>query len=220
MIYLLSSLILVSTLAYAEIAKVTTIYGEGKATLYRNGQERPLSKEELLETNDEIQTTTSTVIIHLYPSGQIAIAQNSRLKLNFSQINGSEKEEIINSAVDLMKGMIRLKIDRESNQKINQQVTAGDATFGVRGTDFEVSYANDEVDLDVYEGEVEFSSPQIQTFVPEILKKDEGLSYQRKQKKYQRRKFKARLKEIKFSERAELKQRWKKMKGRRQKRRS
>lgn len=209
MIYLILSLLLTTNLSFAEVAKVESIYGNGVATLVRAGKEKTLTKDELLEKDDEIKTTASTVIIHLYPSGQIALGQDSQLKLSESQISGDEKEEIIDSAINLVKGMLRLKIDRESNQKINQQVIARDVTFGVRGTDFEVAFADDDVDLDVYEGEVEVSSPEVQTFVPEIVKKNEGFRYSKKQRKYLRRQFAARMREAKFANSSELKKRWK-----------
>lgn len=221
MIYLLFSLLLSSHLSFAEIAKVTSIYGNGEATLIRHGKESKLNVDESLEKDDEIQTTASSVIVYLYPSGQIAVGHHSKIKLTESQISGDENEELVDSVINLLKGMLRLKIDRESHQKINQKVLASNAIFGVRGTDFELVLDTDDVDLDVYEGEVEVSSPDIQTFVPEIVKKNEGLRYSKREKKFQRRQFRARLKDAKFNSKQELKKKRQNRKIRKkQKRRS
>ncbi|MFP5387461.1 MAG: hypothetical protein ACLGHN_15390, partial [Bacteriovoracia bacterium] len=93
-----------------------------------------------------------------------------------------------------------------------QKVTADDVAFGVRGTEFEVAFTDDsEVDLDVVEGEVEVSSPHVHTFVPEIVKANEGFKFDRKRRKFVRRKFHLKMKDHPgFQKPSELRKKWRK----------
>jgi len=153
------------------------------------------------------------VVLHLYPSTQISLNKNSKLQITQALIQESDVGEESTSVIKLLKGLIRLQVIKEINQKINQEVNVGDVSFGVRGTDFEVN-ANDtsEVDLDVYEGEVTVTSPHVQTFVPEVVKASEGFRFSRKQKQFIRRKFQPKFKNHPgFLDKVSLRERWKKI---------
>ncbi len=209
MIIFLLSFILTLSVSFAEVGKVISLYGSGTTTLIRNGNETNLTPETLFEKDDEIRTTNSTAILHIYPSSQIAVGQNSQIKITESIITEDENNtEVSESIINLIKGFLRLQITKEADQKIDQKVVAKDVTFGVRGTDFEVNIDDEGADLDVYEGEVEVSSPEVQTFVPEIVKRDQGFRFSRKEKKFQRRKFASRLKDARFMNRQELRKKW------------
>lgn len=113
------------------------------------------------------------------------------------------------SVINFVKGIIRLQISKEGNEEINQKVQADNVAFAVRGTDYEVSLEGDDVDLDVHEGAVEVTSPDVHTFVPEIVKAGKGFRFDRKQKKFANRAFGPRFKNHPgFINKKELRARW------------
>lgn len=220
MFYLLIS-VLLSTSVFAEVGKFLKIEGERDAQILRaSGNVVPVIDGDI-EEGDEIETNNSIVVFYLYPSTQILLNKNSKIQITQALIEESTEGEENTSIIKLIKGIIRLQINKDVNQKINQEVNVGVVSFGVRGTDFEVNAEAEDVELDVFEGEVTVNSPHVQTFVPEVVKANEGFRYGRKKKEFIRRKFQPKLKNNPgFMAKENLRGRWKKLREERKLRRA
>jgi hypothetical protein len=205
-----------STSLFAEVGKFINVEGSGDAQIIRSsGRVSPVVDGDI-EEGDEIESNNSILVFYLYPSTQIVLNKNSKIQITKALVEESATGEENTSIIKLLKGIIRLQISKDVNQKINQEVNVGDVSFGVRGTDFEVNAESDDVDLDVYEGEVTVNSPHVQTFVPEIVKANEGFRYGRKQRQFMRRKFQPRLNRHQgFITKNDLHGRWRKLREQR-----
>jgi hypothetical protein len=176
-------------LVQAEIGKVTKLVGDNDAYLERNTQKMKLIVDLDLEEGDEIFSKNTVVVTQIYPASQISLAKNSHVKLTLNQskeINGLEENT---SLVEFVSGIFRMQVNKDDDLKVDQKISAKGVIFGVRGTEFEISDSSDEIDLDVIEGEVEVSSPDVQTFVPELVKANQGFRFNRREKKFSRRQF-------------------------------
>jgi hypothetical protein len=192
--FFLSFFILNNSLA--EVGKVLKVTGNTGAYLIRESSKITLTPELLLKLGDEIFTQNSIPVIHLYPGTQLSLAFNSQIKLTEHMIEeNAETVKKSTSVIELIRGILRASITREEGEEVDQKIQAKGVSFGVRGTEFEVSQeGDDEVDLDVFEGSVEVSSPDVHTFVPEIVKANEGFKFSRKKKTFARRKFSPKFK--------------------------
>ncbi|MFZ4715284.1 MAG: FecR domain-containing protein [Bacteriovoracaceae bacterium] len=219
-IHLLFTLLLTST-AQAEIGKVLKFSGTGSFVIKVNSPSDPLKTDQLLEEGDQIKTTDGTVVILLYPATQMIISKNTIVKLTKNQtVEYESGKEKTSSIIEFLSGLIRLQVSKDENQEIEQKVQAPHVVFGVRGTEFEISNDGEDIDLDVVEGEVEVSSPDVQTFAPEIVKASEGFKFSRKERKFMRRQFRQKFKDHPgFMQKQELFSQWRdKRKLRREKR--
>jgi len=207
---LLISLFLLNS-AWAEVGKITKILGDQDSYLIRGKENIKLTAELDLELNDVIHSQNSYIVIHLYPATQMSLAKNSEIKISEHMIEESGDLEKTTSVIDFIKGIVRVQVTKDTNQEIDQKVQANGVAFGVRGTEFEVSLEeNQDVDLDVFEGEVQASSPDIHTFVPEIIKANEGFRYERKKKAFSKRRFAPKFRNHPgFKDRKEIKKQWK-----------
>ncbi len=162
--------------AWAQMGEVTELIGTKDAYIKRENSKIMLSKKLKLDGGDEIFSETAEVLIRLSSGTLLNIGKNTQLKLT--------KEMI-----DLFKGIIRLKVVKDS------KVQANGVAFEAQTSDFEVSwFDNNSIDLDVYKGEVTVSSPHVHTFVPEIVKKKEGFTYNPLSPSFNRRSFAPKLK--------------------------
>ena len=201
--------ILISMSSFAEIGKITKLIGND-AYLSRDGQKIKLTAEMLLEKGDAISSQGSVVMMHLYPSSQMTLSRQTDVKLSESVIDETADADKSTSVIDFVKGLIRLQVSKDKNEEVDQKVLADGVAFAVRGTEYEVSLAGEDYDLDVIEGEVEVSSPYVNTFVPEIVKKNEGFRFNKKMRQFQRRKFAQKFKNHPgFIQREELHKQWK-----------
>ena len=157
--FFLSFFILNNSLA--EVGKVLKVTGNTGAYLIRESSKITLTPELLLKLGDEIFTQNSIPVIHLYPGTQLSLAFNSQIKLTEHMIEeNAETVKKSTSVIELIRGILRASITREEGEEVDQKIQAKGVSFGVRGTEFEVSQeGDDEVDLDVFEGSVEVSSP-------------------------------------------------------------
>ena len=218
--YLWLSLFMMTTLSFAEIGKITKMVGSTDAYLERNSQKMSLTTDLLLEEGDTLFSQGAVMVIHLYPSTQLSLSKNTQITLTQNLIEEDKTKEKTSSIVNFIKGVVRVLVTKEADQEIEQKVAADGVAFAVRGTEFEVSEEGDDFDLDVIEGEVEVSSPYVQTFVPEIVKPNEGFRFNKRQKNFQRRKFGLKFKNHPgFKRREEIREDWKKKKQERRARR-
>jgi len=201
--------ILVST-SFAEVGKISKILGPGDAYIQRSHEKVYIRENINLEQGDELFTEGSVIVVHLYPTTQISLAKNTQIKINESLIEGDGEKEKSFSVIEFIKGIVRLQVTRDENLEIDQKVVADGVAFAVRGTEFEISQDGEDFDLDVLEGEVEVSSPYVQTFVPEIVKANEGFRFNKKARNFQRRKFGMKFKNHPgFARKEEMRQKWK-----------
>ncbi len=209
--------ILFSTTAFGQAGKVTKVLGDQDAYLTRGSETLKLTPEMNLELNDVLHSVNSYVVIHIFPGTQMSLAKNSEVKISESLIEENNEIEKATSVIDFIKGIIRLQVTKDTNQELEQKVKANNVAFGVRGTEFEVSQEeNQDIDLDVFEGEVEVTSPDVHTFVPEIVKANEGFRFERKKKAFSKRRFAPKFRNHPgFMERKELKSKWRELKAKR-----
>jgi ferric-dicitrate binding protein FerR (iron transport regulator) len=113
----------------------------------------------------------------LSPSVKVRVGRNTKIE--------PSKEA---TSLKLTKGVIRVMGKSEFS------VVGPEVTFTTKDGDFEVAIFKNFVDLNVIRGEVEASSPHIQTFVPEIIKANQGFRYSRAQRKFLGRKYQIFLK--------------------------
>lgn len=215
-IIFLISLLLIGT-AWAEVGKVSKVVGEADSYLVRGTENIKLGPEVELELGDVIHSQNSYVVVVLYPATQMSLAKNSEIKISEHMIEENNDLEKTTSVIDFIKGIVRLQVTKDTNQEINQKVQANGVAFSVRGTEFEVSLEdNQDVDLDVFEGEVEAISPDIHTFVPEIIKANEGFRYEKRKKAFSKRRFAPKFRNHPgFKDKKLIKQEWRELRAKR-----
>lgn len=203
--------------AWAEVGKVTKVVGEQDAYVVRGSENIKVVADTSLELGDIIHSQNAYIVIHLYPATQMSLAKNSEVKISEHMIEENANLEKTTSVIDFIKGIVRLQVTKDSNQEINQKVQADRIAFGVRGTEFEVSLEeNQDVDLDVFEGEVEATSPDVHTFVPEIIKANEGFRFEKKKRSFSKRRFAPKFRNHPgFKDKKEIKKQWKDLKEKR-----
>lgn len=195
--------------SFAQVGEILSLKGNQDAFLTRGSEKIMLSTGTLLEVGDQIHTEHSHVVLVLYPKIQMSVAVGSQLNISSHLVEEAGATEKTESVVGLVRGLIRIQVTRDENEEVQQKVEANGVAFAVRGTEYEVSSNDDDAELDVMEGEVEVSSPYVQTFVPEIVKPNEGFKFERKARKFNRRAMRQRLKESHFLERQEIRRLWK-----------
>lgn len=194
-IFLIGMVCFFSFNVFAEIGSVTKVHGAKDAYLKRGAEKLLVTESFLLEEGDEIFAENSFVVILIHPSTQISVARGTNIVLSEAKIEESENISFLSSAIKLIKGVIRAQVIKDTNLEVEQKIVSGNVTFGVRGTEFEVSSENDDVELDVVEGAVEVSSPDVHSFVPEIIKSNQGLKFNRKLPRFERKVFALKFKE-------------------------
>jgi hypothetical protein len=205
----LSLLLLITPQSYGQVGKILKKIGPGEAFILRNNKKIIIKKDTLLNLGDEVSSVKSVLLIHLEPTLQMSVGQDTVLKISEYLLEGDEKKEKSTSVIDFLKGIVRLQVNKYHDLEVNQKIRTKDVAFGVRGTEFEVSNDGENVDLDVIEGEVEVTSPHVQTFVPEIVKRYEGFRFNLKRRDFQRRKFLSKFKDHPgFQSRSEIRELW------------
>lgn len=211
-------LLLSANSAFSGIGSVIKVVGTNNGYIQRGLEKIQISESLPLELNDSLSSVDSHVVIHLYPGTQLSLSKNSEIRLSQHVIEENKKLEKAFSVIDFLKGLIRVQVTRTSEEVIEQEIKAKDVAFAVRGTEFEVSYDDSDVDLDVMEGEVVVSSPYVHSFVPEVVKANEGFRFDRRKKAFARRKFSPKFRNHPgFLKRNEIRERWKIKKSRWQK---
>lgn len=165
--------LLLSNIAFASIGTISKMSGNTGAYMMRGTQKKLLSKKLKLEEGDEIFSGDNHVALTLQPSVQLTLKKKTQIK-------------IVNmTSIQFLKGQIRI-----NNSKTDLKLEADGLSVKSQNADFELTQVKENFELDVFKGDVEVSSPLIQTFVPEIVKANEGLSFIKKAPKFERRKLK------------------------------
>jgi hypothetical protein len=202
--------LLLTNIAFAEVGKISKVLGSPDAFIMRGTQKIVLAADAKLEVGDEIFSQASVLLIHLYPTTQLSMAKQTQIKITKSLIDETSGTDRAFSIINFIKGLVRVQVVKENNLEVDQKIEADGVAFAVRGTEFEVSKDNEDFDLDVLEGEVEVTSPFVQTFVPEIVKANEGFKFNKKARKFERRKFRRKFKDAPaFAGKDQLRKNWK-----------
>lgn len=205
--------LMLSFAAFGEVGKVLKVLGDKDAYILRGDQKLPASLDTDLQLNDKIVSLNSHLLIHIYPATQLSLGKNSEVQVTEHLIEASGKITRASSVIDFIKGVIRVLVEKGPGEEIEQKIQAENVAFTVRGTEFEISQDTERnVDLDVVEGEVVVSSPFVQTFVPEVVKANEGFRFGQKKRSFARRAFLLRFKDHpKFESKKKLIERWRKI---------
>lgn len=181
--------------AYSGVGEILTIRGGQDAKILRQGSSLGIGEKTELEEGDTILTGNSHVVFLIYPKVQMSLNRGSELKISEHLLAEVSEANRSSSVVELVKGIIRVQVLKDDGEEIEQKIQSGAVAFSVRGTEYEVSATEEAAELDVLEGEVVVSSPHVQTFVPEVVKPNEGFRFSRKARKFERRKFRLQMKE-------------------------
>ncbi len=185
---------LLMSASFAEVGKVSKIIGDSSAFILRGSQKFNLTPGYLLEEGDEVFSEKNVVQLTLYPAIQMSLSKKTQIKLTQNFFDNTSQVARLNSVIGFLKGLIRVRVTKASDLDVSLRVDADSVAFNVRGAEFEVSTAPSGIDLDVVEGEVEVSSPLVQTFVPEVLKTHEGFRFSKKARSFERRKYSEKFK--------------------------
>lgn len=203
--------LLISASVYSQVGKISKVVGTNDAVLERGSDRLPVNPDADLQLNDIIHSENAHIVIHLFPGTQMSLAKKTQIKISEHMIAETSDLEKTSSVIDFIKGIVRVQVVKDADQEIEQKIQADGVAFAVRGTEFEVSQNDSsEVDLDVIEGEVEVSSPYVHTFVPEIVKANQGFRFDKKKRSFARRKFFQKFKDHPgFQEKKKLREIWK-----------
>lgn len=206
-LFSLLSFLFLSFHSYAGAGKVINLIGSD-SFLLRGENRIPLKLDLDLELADKIYSENCIVVLYISPSSQLSLSKNSEIQITESLLKEGEALTKSESIIDLIKGLIRLQVIKGPEIEMSQTIRTKDVSFGVRGTDFEVKLEDEDVHLDVYEGEVEVTSPYVNTFVPYIVKRAEGFRYGRKKQLFEKKKFSPRFNNAGFKKKDEIRKRW------------
>ncbi|WP_408098121.1 hypothetical protein ACJVC5_04125 [Peredibacter sp. HCB2-198] len=202
--------------AFADIGKVLKLTDKSEAHIVRNKSKVELKSDSKLEVGDLIVAGNSNLLLHLYPETQVVLTKNSELLIEQSDLEVTKKSEKAFSVLKLQKGSLKVHSPSRKNQEIEQRwETEGASAAGTQG-DFELALQESKnVDLDVFSGQLSVSSPFIQSFVPEIVKAKEGVTFVAKDKVFTRREAVSKLgNEPAFTADKVVKKSWDKLKKR------
>lgn len=185
---LFTLLILISSFSIqAKVGKILKFNGKNDSFVLRKEKKIKLGTELLLEENDQIYSNNSQILIAIYPRTQLILDKNSSLNLS--------------TDIDFRKGRMKVRVESTTKESGAQKILADQIAFASSSAEFEISYGTkQDIDLFVEIGEVEASSPLVQTFVPEIIKKKEGFKFSTKDPSFMRRPYSVKMKtDLKFN---------------------
>jgi hypothetical protein len=199
--------------AWSGVGKVVKTSSTDNAVIQRASRIIKIIPGTNLEVGDVIQSQNSLVLLHIYPGIQVSLDRNSEIKISEGIILKKDDLEKINSVIDLIKGSGRFKVSKDFDQGINQRVQSSRISFDVSEAEFEVSLGNNQIiDLHVFDGEVQANSPDVHTFVPEIIKAKEGFRFETTKKAFSRIRFAPKfLNHLALSPNNEIKKKWRSM---------
>lgn len=180
--FILIFFFLFSTLAQADAGFILKIKGQKSGYLLREGEKISLKANMILKMGDEIFSQDSFVLIYLNPKLQLSLSKNAVVRLSKLE-------------TDLVKGLVRVHIDKLNDEKNDHKIQTQDVIVVASSAEFDFMIAeSNDVELDVFSGQTDVSSPHVHSFVPEYVKSQEGLTFQHGKKSFHRRKVQSRLK--------------------------
>lgn len=163
--------------SWASPGKVLKMTEGHDAYLVRRNSKILLTPKTKIEFKDEIFTKNSSVVIQVFKAGEVTLLQNTHLAVTKD------------FPLSLRKGVLRVKALE------SLKVDADGVSFKGNDAEFDVIKEGiQNIDLDVFKGSIEVSSPHVHTFVPEIVKANEAFRFDSINKTFSRREFKKRQK--------------------------
>jgi hypothetical protein len=196
---------------YAQVGEVRSVRIASDGWIFRNGTKLKLNEGMTLNVGDNIHTESSFVTLLLYPKIQICLVKGSELTL--SQHLLDDGNEQTTSVIDFVKGQIRIQVTKDGSEKIDQQVKTRYLTVGVRGTEYEVLTTDQETEVDVFEGQVEVTSPNGKR--TELVNPNQGLRIGKDESQFVRIPVRERVQDTRFLTRDGIRERWEKIKAER-----
>ncbi len=194
--------------AFADIGRILQSSVGKDAFILRAGKKIFQLSDLSLELGDEIHSEGSRILIHIYPANQLSLGPKSILILSEHSIK-TTKPETLSSVIGFQQGLVRFNFHLENGQEIDHKIRADGIVFVVRGTEFEISSNENQYDLEVSRGQVEVSSPFIQSFVPEIITEQRSLRFDRKKHVFLKKKFQPKFNNyLRFRDPANLLKSW------------
>lgn len=205
---------LLSNLALADAGKILKISDTKKAYLTRGKEKLPLSQGMVVQMGDKISSENGMVLVQIYPGSQLGLLNKTEVTISDFQITQSNETKRAYSLIDLHQGTVRGLVGADQNLEVEQKINTEGASLAISNGEFEATLKKTgDVDLNVVQGEVLVSSPFIQSFVPEIVKSKQGLSFMRKKKAFAKKRFSPLFKKHpKFEDTKALLESWKKEK--------
>lgn len=190
-------LLLVTLTAHSQVGEVV----RGKARVERAGNVLELTEGAELELLDVVSAPHGFLQLHIFPVTQINLNNNSKIAISESLISETESSSVI----QLLEGGLRLLMEKLEG-KSEQKVEAREASFAVRGTEFEIDLFNDGEELEVFEGEVDVLDRKTNKVI-ERVGRERRVKW--RQGKLEARKALKRQRRLEFKARPELGERWK-----------
>lgn len=175
MTYLALCFFLLTNIAFAEVGNISKVSSKSGSYIIRGKDKKSLTSNLKLEEGDQIFSQRGNVTLKLSNLAQISLKKDTVIKVNQP------------SQITFVKGLVIV-----NNQKSDFKVDADGVMFVDQGSHYAVSKVKENFELDVMKGEVIVSSPFVQTFVPEVVKANEGFRFDKKAHTFERRKYKAR----------------------------
>lgn len=175
MTYLALCFFLLTNIALAEVGSISKVSSKSGAYILRGKEKEALNSNLKLEAGDQVFSNNGNVSFKLSNLAQISLKKYSVVKVDQP------------AQITFVKGLVIV-----NNEKGDFKVDADGIMFVDTGSHYAVSKVKENFELDVMKGEVIVSSPFVQTFVPEIVKANEGFRFNKKAQSFERRKFKAR----------------------------
>ncbi|WPU65162.1 hypothetical protein [Peredibacter starrii] len=192
-LWLLCFMMTLST-AFADIGKVLKLTDKSEAHIIRNKSKIELKSDSKLEVGDVVVAGNSNLLLQLYPETQVILTKSSELLIEQSDLEVTKKEERAFSVLKLQKGSFKAHTPSRKTQVIEQRWETEGASAAATQGEFEMALSDSKnVDVDVFQGQLIVSSPFIQSFVPEVVKAKEGLTFVSKDKAFSRREAKSNL---------------------------
>ena len=179
---LLSSFLLLFTMNAAIAGNVKVLKLKGRDSYILRGSEKlPLKSKSEINSGDEIHVGKTNLVIE--------IGQGAELNLGRKAILRVQEVSDTSSTTELRSGMVKVKVTPNKKQEVDHKMQAGQVFLTARDAEYEVALAKtNDVDAKVFKGQIEASSPLIQSFVPEYIKAKEAIHFSLKEKKFVRKK--------------------------------
>lgn len=158
-------------------AEVGVVLNTSDSVIKRNEKSFIAAKNFHLQEGDEIISGKNESRLKIKPATIIEVKQYSKIKI------------LSHSTIQLNAGSISVTVNSE--MKVKRKIVTDDVEMLTENAIYGISFSDGDTELHVISGEVEMKSPFVQTFVPEIIKKNEARKYLKKKQIFQKIPFRS-----------------------------
>lgn len=185
MYFLPVSLFLFIQVSAAGVGSVVSAPSQSDAVIVNNKKTTAVKQGQAINLGDVISSRKTPVELKVGSFIKVVMKKDSQISII--------KLDKAVSDISYVKGVVEFKINSKTSPKLINRILGNSVTFAGVDSEFTLVSFPDGVDLYVAKGEMEVSSPYIQTFVPEIVKAKEGFRFNRKKRTFERKKFQAKI---------------------------